>query len=772
MSDEIRHKIQIEGPPAFTGLRLSKPSQYAAGVPAVANSIQFLLRETGFRGFTAINAINKFTGFDCPGCAWPDPDDERSRLGEYCENGAKAIAEEATKKKLTSGFFARNSIAAISQLSDLEIGKLGRLAQPLFLEKGSDNYKDISWEEAFEIASGHLKDLKDPNDAVFYTSGRTSNEAAFLYQLFIRAFGTNNLPDCSNMCHESSGVALTESLGIAKGSVTLDDFEKAQVILIMGQNPGTNHPRMLTALKKAKRNGAIIITVNPLPEAGLLAFRDPQEASGWIGKPTTLSDEFLQVKINGDMPLLQWFCKRLIEEDEIHPQNRILARPFIEEHTSGFQLLKDHLKDLDPGVLLKQCGIDIETAERALRHLIVNDRIIACWAMGLTQHHNAVSTIREIVNLLLLKGSIGREGSGTCPVRGHSNVQGDRTVGIYERPSDVFLDGLKEVFGFEPPRKHGLDVVNSILAMHERKGMVFMAMGGNFLSATPDTSFTAEALRNCRITIHVSTKLNRSHLVTGQQSLILPCLARSDEDLWNGRKRFVSCENSMGVIQASAGNLKPVSSFLLSEPDIVIKLAKHTLGEKYDIPWESFHNYNNIRSAIEKVISGFENYNERVISPGGFYLPNANREGRFLTSNGKANFSVSTYKVKQRDPDELVMMTIRSHDQFNTTLYGLNDRYRGVHNERRVIFMNQEDIVTHELSKGSVVNILNNDGGKTRIAHRFIVVPYSIPKGFCATYFPEANVLVPISSVAEKSNTPVSKYIPVKLQQTGERVSV
>ncbi len=635
----------------------------------------------------------------------------------------------------------------------------------MYLPEGATHYQPIPWADAFELIGNSLKTLSSPDEAIFYTSGRTSNEAAFLYQLFVREYGTNNLPDCSNMCHESSGVALGESLGIGKGSVKLEDFYEAEVIMILGQNPGTNHPRMLTALQKAKANGAVIISINPLPETGLMGFNNPQKLKGILGINSALTDLFLPIKINGDMALLQAIELLLWNEEKMAP-GKVFDQEFINSNTEGFAGFVEHLRKQNLQKLVAESGVDMMDVRQAAAILKDKTKIIACWAMGLTQHKNAVDTIKEIVNLLLLKGSIGKPGAGTCPVRGHSNVQGDRTMGIFEKPSPKLLQSLQNHFNFEPPQKHGYDVVDCIKAMHEEKASVFIAMGGNFLSATPDTVYTAEALRKCKLTVHVSTKLNRSHLVHGKEALILPCLGRSDKDMMNDETQFVSCENSMGVIQQSKGILKPISETLLSEPEIVCQLAKASLVNS-KINWDKYlQHYDHIRTDIEACIPGFENYNERVRIPGGFYLPNCNRDGSFDTQTKKAQFNIAiSAPIILRD-DELLMMTIRSHDQFNTTIYGLDDRYRGIYNERRVIMMNRQDMIDRNLKEKDVVDLFNYDDGKARVAHKFIVVPYSIPKTCVATYFPETNVLVPISSVAIKSNTPVSKAVVIKVKKT------
>lgn len=754
-----------ENPESFTGIRITLPKETAAGIPGVVSAMRHVFSEMGVgRGLKVLANLNQKGGTDCPSCAWPDPDDERSAIAEYCENGAKAVADEATAKSLTPEFFQKNSVYDLSQMSDFEIGKKGRIAQPMILRKGDTHYSELSWDEAFKVIADNLNQLSHPDEAVFYTSGRTSNEAAFLYQLFIREYGTNNLPDCSNMCHESSGVALSETLGIGKGSVKLEDFYQTEVILILGQNPGTNHPRMLSALKKAKENGSIIISVNPLLETGLLGFANPQELKGMLGIRSSLTDHYLQVKVNGDMALLKAIMMLLLEKEEAVPGS-VFDQEFIENKTFGYREFVKNLKQYNYSELLQACGISDQQVREVVEILAAKKKIIACWAMGLTQHKNSVETIQDLVNLLLLKGSIGKPGAGTCPVRGHSNVQGDRTMGIYEKPSKAFLDSIERIFKFRPPQKHGYDVVECIKAMHDGDAKVFIAMGGNFLSATPDTTYTAEALRKCQLTVHVSTKLNRSHLIHGDTALILPCLGRTDKDIINGKEQFVSTENSMGVIQSSRGSVPPVSQNLLSEPVIVCKMAKAVLGDKSRVNWDLYlQDYDHIRDAIEACIPGFHHYNERVRVKGGFYLPNGARDNDYKTDIGKAKFTVSDLENIALADDEMLMMTIRSHDQFNTTVYGLHDRYRGIFNERRVILLNAFDIKRLGFKNGDVVDLYNYHDGIERVAKKFLIVEFSIPNQCAATYFPEANVLVPINSTAKKSNTPTSKSVVIKIR--------
>jgi len=756
-------KIYPQPPTDFTGIETLKPATEAAGFTAVLSSMKHVFGAMPVRrGLKSLLNLNQKGGVDCPSCAWPDPDGERSKIAEYCENGAKAIAEEATTRKVTPVFFQKYSVSELSQKSDYWLGQQGRLTQPLVLREGKTHYEKISWEESFKLIGNQLNSLPSPDEAIFYTSGRTSNEAAFLYQLFTRMYGTNNMPDCSNMCHESSGSALGETLGLGKGSVKLDDFEKAEVIMILGQNPGTNHPRMLSALEKAKRAGAKIISINPLIEAGLLKFKHPQDVRDVLFGGEKLTDIYLQIRINGDLALLKAMNKLLLEAEQ--KSGNVFDKDFILNQSENYENYTKSLESENLEQLSEACGIALDEIKAATQLLIDYKKIIVCWAMGLTQHKNSVLTIREVVNLLLLKGSIGIEGGGTCPVRGHSNVQGDRTMGIYEKPPKVLLDNLQKVFDFDPPRKPGFDTVASIKAMAEGNAKVFIAMGGNFLSATPDTEYTAKALQNCNLTVQISTKLNRSHLIHGKIALILPTLGRTDIDLQTNGEQFVTVEDSMGVVHSSKGVLEPISEYLLSEPAIVAGIAKATLANK-NLDWDKLvSNYDHIRDLIEKTIVGFDNYNVSVRQDGGFYLPNLPRERKFGTDSAKAKFSINKLETIQLLDNEYIMMTIRSHDQFNTTIYGLDDRYRGIYNERRIIMMNEKDIVEAKLEKYQVVNLFNHHGGIERIAKKFIVVPYNIPRKCVATYFPEANVLVPIDSYADISKTPTSKSVVITIK--------
>ena len=739
---------------------------------ALWESLKFTARETGFtRGIKDWLKINKKDGFDCQSCAWPSPDEDR-HLFEFCENGVKALTSEATKKQIDPDFFREHSIADLLEKTDNWLELQGRLVHPMIKREGATHYEPIDWRTAFDLLAHELHALPTPNAAAFYTSGRTSNEAAFLYQLFARQFGTNNLPDCSNMCHESSGAALNESIGIGKGCVKLEDFEKTDAIFIIGQNPGTNHPRMMTTLERAKKNGATIVAINPIRETGLVSVvnPNPQEYSNplkfaakmLLNQGTPLADLWLPVRINGDMAAMRGIIKAMLDA-------ATLDRQFIEQFTIGFDQFAAHARATSWDQILEISGLTREQIRNAAEIAMRSKKIICCWAMGLTQHRNAVATIQEVMNFLLLGGNIGKPGAGPCPVRGHSNVQGDRTMGIWERMPDAFLDKLGREFQFAPPREHGVDTVETIKAMRDGRIQFFFGMGGNFLSATPDTEFTAQALQKCRVTAHVSTKLNRAHLITGEIALILPCLGRSEKDRQSSGEQFVTVEDSMGIINPSRGHAEPASEKLLSEPAIVTGLAKATLGARSTVNWDQLvGNYDRIRDHIEHVVPGFENFNARIRKDV-FYLPNDARDQRkFNNKEGKAKFIVSQLTPHKLGPGQYLMTTVRSHDQFNTTIYGLNDRYRGVYNGRRVIFMNADDIEAAGLKQGQLVNLTSHYKDETRIARHFMVAPIEIARGCTATYFPEANVLVSINNNAERSNTPVSKSVIISIAPSSD----
>jgi len=773
MNDESGLTPGAQTPDETPRPNLKPPDRVAAGMHALWESLKFTTREPGLvRGLRDWLKINKKDGFDCQSCAWPSPDEDR-HLFEFCENGVKALSSEATKKHVGINFFREHSIADLREQTDNWLELQGRLVHPMVKREGATHYEPIEWDEAFRLLGCELNALPTPNAAAFYTSGRTSNEAAFLYQLLARQFGTNNLPDCSNMCHESSGAALSESIGIGKGCVKLDDFEHADAIFIIGQNPGTNHPRMMTTLERAKKHGATIVAINPIRETGFISVvnPNPQEygnpftfaAKMLSNQGTPLADLWLPVRINGDMATMRGVVKEMLDEENRRP-GAVLDRQFIEQHTTGFEQFAAQVRATSWEHVIEISGLTREQIRSAAEIAIRSRRIICCWAMGLTQHKNAVATIQEVMNFLLLGGNIGKRGAGPCPVRGHSNVQGDRTMGIWERMSDAFLEKLGREFQFSPPREHGADTIETIKQMLEGKIRFFFAMGGNFLSATPDTELTAKALAKCRLTAHVSTKLNRAHLITGEIAVILPCLGRSEIDRQRTGEQFVTVEDSMGIVNPSRGHATPASEHLKSEPAIVAGLAKAALGARSTVDWDALvGDYDRIRDHIEHVIPGFDDFNARIRKDA-FYLPNDARDHRkFNNKEGKAKFIVSELAALELQPGQYLMTTVRSHDQFNTTIYGLNDRYRGVYNGRRVIFMNADDILAAGLQQGQLVDLTSYYKDETRMARHFMVAPMEMARGCTATYFPEANVLVSINNCADRSNTPVSKSVIISV---------
>ena len=754
--------VSFRGSEDFLEIELKEPVTHAAGYLGVREALKHTFKEMGvLRSMRTLLSMNQKDGFDCPSCAWPDPE-HPSPVAEYCENGAKALGDEATTSHIGASFFQKNSVEELSRLSDFELNKFGRLIEPMILRPGNVHYEAISWDESFELIASELKKLNNPDEAIFYTSGRSSNEAAFLYGMFARALGTNNLPDCSNMCHESSGVALGETLGIGKGSTTLEDLYEAEVILIAGQNPGTNHPRMLSALEKCKKNGGKVISINPLEESGLVNFKNPQNINGWIGGGEDMADIHLPVNINKDIPLIKLIIKRLVDLDKV--SKNVFDHDFIEKYTDGYEALLSDLDNYDAAELLKLTGVPKDRIDATVELLANKSKIIVCWAMGLTQHKNGVENIREFVNLLLLKGSIGKPNTGTCPVRGHSNVQGDRSVGIQHFVDKEMNERIKKHLGFTPPDHEGVDVVGSMKAMYEGKAKIFMCLGGNFLMAASDTEYTAKGIQNCDLTVQISTKLNRTHLITGKTALILPTIGRSEKDMKDGKPRHFTVENSMGRVKQSKGILKPAAESVMSEPEIIANIGRTYFGDAHAMDWKALGNdYELIRTQIDKVAKGFENTKERS-KGAGYYLPNNVRKLDFsMLPNGKAQITINRLPDHDLEKDEYMLMTIRSHDQFNTTIYGLDDRYRGVYNARRVLFMNPDDMKAKGLKKLDVVDITSTYDGKVRIAHKFKIVPYNIPSGNLASYFPETNVLVPYNHFAERSKTPISKSVKVRL---------
>ncbi len=767
-TDPNAHLAQgVEGaepPLEAEGAQDGRRDTTAAGFRSIYETLHFGVKEMGPRRATrTLLKLNQKDGFDCPSCAWPDPDGHRKRA-EFCENGAKAVAAEATTRRLTPDILAQHSIPSLLDRRDVELDGMGRLTHPMVRRRGSDRYEAIDWADAFAMIGDHLRALDSPNEAVFYTSGRASNEAAFLYGLFARQFGTNNLPDCSNMCHESSGTGLSEVIGFGKATVRIDDFAAADAIFIIGQNPGTCHPRMLTELQKAVQNGCRIVSINPLMESGLMRFENPQKPLNLLGAATRLACLFVPVRINGDVAVLKGIMKEMLEADE-RTGGRVLAHDYIAHHTEGFEAFASDIRNESWDRIVEESGVSREMIREAADVAMTSERMICSWAMGITQHKSGVANVQTIVNFALLRGHMGRRGAGVAPIRGHSNVQGDRTVGIWEKMSPEYLACLASEFRFQPPEKHGYDTVCAIEAMHRGQVKVFVGLGGNFLAASPDTNYTSEALQRCALTVQISTKLNRGHLVTGEQALILPCLGRTEIDVRPDGEQFVSVEDTTGVVHMSKGVLEPASEWLLSEPAIIGRMATATLGERTTVDWNALtDNYDRIREHIEHVVPGFTQYNTRVRQPGGFYLPNAPYQGRFNTPSRRARFTVHPIPHHELAPDQLLLTTIRSHDQFNTTVYAENDRYRGISNGRRVVFLNQADMDRLGFVRDQWVDIVSHFESETRRAARFKVVPYQIPPRCAAAYFPETNVLVPIRSVADKSNQPASKSIIVSLE--------
>ncbi len=740
---------------------MSSEDKAAGGLESIAQTAKHALRAGLSRSLPALRSVNQVDGFDCPGCAWPEAP-ERGAI-EFCENGAKAVANETTKKRAGREFFLAWPVSKLLAQSHRWLEAQGRLVEPMILRAGSDHFAPISWHGAYQRVGDLLRSLASPHEAVFYTSGRTSNEAAFLYQLFVREFGTNNLPDCSNLCHESSGVGLGEMIGVGKGTVDLDDFEQTDLILVLGQNPGSNHPRMLTTLARAARRGCEIVSVNPLRERGLVRFKHPQELRGLLGRGTKLAGRFVQLKVGGDVALLKGVMKELLALEHERP-GQVLDHAFIEQYTEGFAALEQSLAALSFAELEAAAGIPRSEMRELAELYARSERVIACWAMGLTQHAHGVANVQELMNLLLLRGNIGKPGAGPCPVRGHSNVQGDRTMGIWERPSASFLDALRDEFGFEPPREPGFNSVEALRAMHAGRVSVFMAMGGNFAVASPDTEFAEAALRACKLSVHVATKLNRTHLLSGRESILLPCLGRSERDVQHSGEQFVSVEDSMATVHRSQGRLEPASPQLRSEAAIVAGIARSVLRERSRVPWEELaSDYDRVRERIARVVPGFEDMNARIRERAGFVLPRAPSERRFETPSGRAGFRAHALPRIALRPGQLMLMTVRSHDQYNTTVYSDDDRYRGIQGDRRVVLLNADDMHEREISPGQALDVTSHFAGEERTLRGFRAVAYDVPRGCAVAYFPEANALVPIGQHEARSFTPGYKSIVISL---------
>ncbi|WP_457106700.1 FdhF/YdeP family oxidoreductase [Methylobacterium sp. P5_C11] len=753
----------------------SKRSSAAGGWGALKSCGKHLLGSRApLTGARALLKANQPDGFDCPGCAWGDP--EHGSSFEFCENGVKAVSWEATDKRTKPSFFAKHTLTELRGWSDYALEGQGRLTHPMRYDAASDRYLPVSWDVAFAEIGATLRGLDHPDQAEFYTSGRASNEAAYIYQLFARAYGTNNFPDCSNMCHEASGVALIDAIGIGKGTVLLEDFEKADAIFCVGQNPGTNHPRMLGDLRRAAERGTQVVVLNPVRERGLERFADPQNTVEMLrGASRPIASHYLQPRSGGDMAAFRGIAKIVFARDaEALAAGRpsLLDRAFLEHHTDGLEAYRTAVEATSWEAILDQSGLTMDEIAAMADVYLGAQRVIATWAMGVTQHRHSVATIREIANLLFLRGHIGRPGAGLCPVRGHSNVQGDRTVGINERPAAAFLDALEQHFGLAMPRRHGHNVLAAIRAMRDGTSKAFIGLGGNFLRATPDTPVVARALASCRLTVHIATKLNHAHLVPGAVGYLLPCLGRTEIDRnAEGKVQIVTVEDSMSMVHGSGGINKPASAELRSEIAIIAGMAQATVGSAA-IDWAGFAaDYDRIREAIAATIPGFTGYNTRVRKPRGFMLRNLAAERVFETGTGRANFSAEAlpaeteHQAAQKAPDTFVLQTFRSHDQYNTTIYGLDDRYRGVYGERRVVFAHPDDLAEIRDRLGERVDIVGlHADGTPRRAEDFRLVPFDMPRGSLAGYYPELNVLVPLSTFGEKSDTPTSKSVLVTLQ--------
>ena len=744
-------------------LVVTKPKKTAAGVEAVLVALDRGFAQAGVgRTAKALLRLNQRDGTDCPGCAWPESQGHR-KAAEFCENGAKAVAEESTKRTVTPAFWAEHSIEELATKTEYWLGNQGRITHPVVIRPGDTHYSQISWNDAFELIGEQIR-ATVPDRTVFYTSGRTANESAFLYQLFARSIGTNNLPDCSNMCHESSGSAMNATIGIGKGTVSLEDIHHAELILVVGQNPGTNHPRMLSALKQCKDNGGRVVAVNPLPEAGLFNFKDPQSVSGVIGDGTALANEYLQIKVGGDLALFQALGHLLLEEEERVPGS-VVDHEFVTENTQGLEEYRAARKTIDWAETEKATGLTPLEISTVARMMIDSKATIICWALGLTQQPHSVNTLKEIINLLLLQGNFGKPGAGACPVRGHSNVQGDRTMGVWEKPKEPMLAALDKEFGIESPRKHGLDSVDTVAAFENDDVDVFVSMGGNFALACSDTVALEAAMQRVGLTVHVSTKPNRSHIMHGNTSLILPTLGRTDtDDKHPGGRQVLSVEDSMSVVRTTQGRLDPVSEHLLAEPVIVARMASATLGDDHVIDWKAMaDDYDVIRDRIARVLPGFTDFNARLKTKNGFVLPNPPRDTRsFATDIGRARFTVSPLEYLTPPAGHLILQTMRSHDQYNTTFYGLDDRYRGISGGRRVILIHQDDATESGFADRDMVDVISTFQGEERRADEFRLVVYPTPRGCAAAYFPEANALMHRELVARESNTPGYKAMSVR----------
>ena len=757
-----------------------KPAK-AGGFSSLKSTLKHIIKsqqpQTNLKNLLIANTKD---GFDCPGCAWGD---KQEGFLHFCENGAKAIAWESTSKKVDAKFFAEHTVSQLLKQSDYWLEYQGRLSQPVRYNQQTDKYEAVSWDDAFSLIAEHLNGLSSPDQAEFYTSGRASNEASFLYQLFGRLYGTNNFPDCSNMCHEASGVALKETIGIGKGTVVLEDFDKADAIFVFGQNPGTNHPRMMNALRSAARNGCKIVTFNNLKEVALERFASPQDPIELLTpSATTISHAYYTPRLGGDMAAIRGMVKVILAKNTeclAKGLTEIIDLKFINQHSANFVGYVEVVDNTSWQTIEEQSGLSQELLTNAAEVYLQANSVICTWAMGITQHKHSVATIQELVNLQLLKGHIGKPGAGLCPVRGHSNVQGNRTMGINEKPPAEFLAKQAQVVQHDMPKNFGHNVYHALSAFLNKQSKVLICLGGNIAQAAPDTEQTHQALKNTELNVQISTKLNRSHLLIGKDALILPCLGRTEIDRQASGEQKITVEDTFSMVHASKGKVEPLSKEMRSETNIVANIAKATLPKGH-LDWQSMtDDYAKIRQLISNIVGGFDDFEAKLSQPGGFYLGNSAADKNWLTQSQKAQFTANKLPehLMHVNIDELnqdndkkhnkifTLQSLRSHDQYNTTIYGLDDRYRGVYNERRVIFMNPDDMKEQGLEKLDTVDLISHFNHEERIAKSFLVIPYSIPKQCTATYFPEANVLVPLQSKARISNTPTSKTIIITVHK-------
>lgn len=745
----------------FDNPRIGNRVTAAAGVGGVYHAMEKAIPN---RALVPLLKMNQHGGIDCPGCAWPEPAQGDINFVEFCENGAKAIAQETTPKRVTREFFANTTVQQMREMTDYELDQLGRLTEPMLYDRsrGDEKYHPVSWDEAYDLIAEQLK-ATDPDRAIFYTSGTAVNESAFIFGVLGRRHGSNNLPDCANLCHDSTGVALAKTVGVGKGSIVMQDLYNTDLIISVGQNPGTNHPRSLTAFKKQKENGGKFITINPMPETGLMKFKEPQSVKGALGLADKISDEYVQVRLDGDRALFQQINREVIRRN-------LLDRKFLDEFCSNVDETIAHLNSLDDAALERGSGVSQREVKKIVDYVEKAETVVLAWTLGVTQHRNAVATIQEMMNFLLLTGNYGKPGAGSAPFRGHSNVQGDRTMGISEKMPEWFLANMEEEFGFDVPRKHGVSSTGAGIQLRDKNVDFFMSLGGNYIRAMSDTTALEDGMTATKLSAHMLTKLNGTCAWPGEKSLILPVRSRTDVDIQASGPQKVSVEASDSKVSASFPKRRANRDLdLHSEVQIICNIGERTFGDAFWRPM--MDNYDVIRDHIANVIPGFENYNERLKRPGGFMLPHAARERIFNTSDGKAQLTINETDTIELEGDQLLLTTVRSHDQYNTISYGLDDRYRGVRGGRRVIFIRKEDLIQRGLKDGDIVDVVSEYESGRRVAPNFRLVEYNIAKDCVGGYFPELNILVPVEHMAKGSETPVSKSLVVHLEPTGKNAN-